>query len=377
MKELRQKKSKRNACRWMALCAVCMLFWAAGISVWAARTGNVRVNDVNVRTEAGSESNRVCKLPINTTVQIIDQTEGSDGKVWYSVSFTLDGAEKAGWIRSDMLTVSEEETPEASEGETSAGGSIEGYTIQEPEEAYEASDALTQTSIFVGEESFTAWQVDTERTGGRELYLVYAAKSDGDSGWFYYDPSEETFQREMGQFSGSGEEEPEGLIQALQKELTELKETSAMQLQIRLYIIIGLGALSVILLVLALIFGLKYRNAAYEYYDEDEDGDEPEEDEEDRGEDDFDDFYEAARRRQQIKEEDLADMKEEEPEEEAGEASMDELPEIDMSAVLEIEEEQKEEQQEEQAVEQEESSDAEDETDDFDIEILDWEDLGL
>lgn len=389
MKEVRQKKSNRNFCRWMAVCAVCMLFWAAGISAWAARTGNVRVNDVNVRSEASAESNRVCKLPINTTVNIVDQAEGSDGKVWYSVTFTLDGADKAGWIRSDMLTVSEEESPEeASEGAGAAAGQAGGYTIQEPEEAYEAGDALTQSSVSVGEESFTAWQVDSGLTGGRELYLVYASKADGDSGWFYYDPEEETFQRDMGQFSAGSDEEPEGLIQALQKELTELKESSEKQLSLRLYIIIGLAALCVILLILVIVFGVKYRNAAYEYYDDEEDDDtddaEIADDEEEivpsekkkgffrhreeEEDDDFDDFFEAVKKKQE----------EEDREELADEKLPDDLPEIDMSAVLEAEEELRHGQQENAKEEAEDVSGADsDGLDDFDIEILDWEDLGL
>ena len=395
MKELRQKKSNRNICRWMTVCAVCMLFWAAGISTWAARTGNVRVNDVNVRSEASAESNRVCKLPVNTTVNVVDQAEGSDGKLWYSVTFTLDGSDKAGWIRSDMLTVSEDESPEeGTEGEGSSAGQVGSYTIQEPEEAYAASDALTQSSVTAGEESCTAWQVDTGLTGGRELYLVYASKADGESGWYYYDPEEGTFQRDMGQFSGSSDEEPEGLIQALQKELTDLKESSAKQLSMRLYIIIGLAVLCVILLILVIVFGVKYRNAAYEYYDDEEDDSEEPDDgeyeEEDDEDDDFDDFYAAVRKKQEEgkheastfagHEEDIDEEPEEELAEDTDAEEEEALPEIDMSAVVEIEEEAKHVQQEGKNKGQngkEDSGTDEDGLDDFDIEILDWEDLGL
>lgn len=377
MKELRQKRNSRRLCKWAALCAACMLFLAMGLTGWAARTGNVRVNDVNVRSEASAESNRVCQLPINTTVNIVEETTDSDGKVWYSVTFTLDGAEKAGWIRSDMLNVSEDA---GSEGEVSAGTAAE-YTIQEPVESYNASDALTQTTLSVGESSFTAWQVNPELTGGQELYVVAAARADGSIGWFYYDPVDETFQKDMGQFAGSSEEEPEGLIEALQSELTGLKESSAKQLSMRMYIIIGLAVLCVILLVLVIVFGLKYRNAAYEYYDDDEDDDEDDdydEDGDDEEEDDFDDFFAAAKKKQA--DEDGYDKNdydiEDEAEEESDFEETDELPEIDMSAVLEIEEEAKKETEEEP--ENVPVSEAEEDgLDDFDIEILDWEDLGL
>jgi len=386
----------RKFYRWAAAFAAGLMLCVSGMTALAAQVGTVRINDVNVRTEASTESERVCKLPINTTVDVVDQTQGSDGNVWYSISFTYEGQAKTGWIRSDMLTVSEtEDTPQ--EAAQPSGG---GYTIQEPAESYPGSDALIQTAVQVGEESFTAWQVNSALTGGAELYLVYASKPDGSTGWCFYDPQEGTFQRDLGQFSGSVSEEPEGLITALQEELTGLKESSAKQLSQRLYIIIGLGALSAVLMILVIVFGVKYRNAEYEYYDddEDEDGEEEEEDtsdfeekpakrkglfsrhkDEDEDEpDDFDDFLAAVRKKQAEPEEDDfgdedfedEDFREESyEEEEKPDLSLTaNLPQIDMSAVLEVEEEAQKEHQEEEA---------EEELPDFDIEILDLDDLDL
>jgi len=199
---------------------------------------------------------------------------------------------------------------------------------------------LIQTAISVEGQSYTAWQVDPSLTGDQELYLVSAARADGSIGWFYYDPTEETFQRDLGQFSHSQNAEPEGLIAALQEELTKQQELSEEQLGMRLYIIIGLAVLCVIFLTLAIVFGLKYRNAAYEYYEEDDDEDD----------DDDDDFFTAVKKKQ--------------AESKAEEIAEEELPAIDMSAVLEVEEEVRKEKEDK-------------EPEDFDIEILDWEDLGL
>lgn len=397
MKEQRQKKNRLRFGTVAALCAACMLFLTMGMTGWAARTGNVRVDNVNIRSDASTESNRVCKLPINTTVNIIEEVTGSDGNVWYSITFTLDGAEKAGWIRSDMLTVSETEEPE---GEISTGGSTSAYTIQEPIESYQGSDALTQTTVTVGDQSYTAWQVNAELTGGQELYLVAAAKGDGSIGWFYYDPAEETFQRDLGQFAAGGEEEPEGLIEALQEELSTLKESSGKQLRTRLYVIIALAALCVILLVIAIIFILKYRNTEYEYYDEEPDGESEEDDEDDEDEEpvrkkrglfrrreeeeeadddeDFADFFAAAREKQSQE----ADAVEEKAIPPSGKKvfATEELPEIDMSAILAVEKEAGKVQQEMQEPVKTETPKTEEESDhldDFDIEIIDWQDLGL
>ena len=426
MKVLPQKRRSRRLYGLAAACAVCVMLMMYGITGRAAQTGTVRSDNVNVRTEANANSERVCKLSAGTQLSISDQTTGSDGQIWYSVTFTHEGAEKSGWIRSDMVNVSETEEPsqEGSPEEGAEGGavSIGGYSIQEPAETYPAADALSQTAISVGEQSFTAWVVDAGLTGGRELYLVWASDAGGNQGWFYYDPQDGTFQREMGQFSGSGSGEPEGMIESLQEELTFVKEENAKTLSQRLYIIIGLGALSGILLIIVIVLSVKLRNAEYEYYDDDEDEDEDDEDDdyeeeprkkrgglfrrraqEDEEEDeaeiegsDFDDLLVAVRKKwaeeeaqearardyyDDEEEDDEDDFYEEEEVEEEDLFSTKELPEIDMSAVLEIEEEASKEKQKKSpkskaakpvAEEKEEEAD-----DDLDIEILDFEDLGI
>lgn len=379
--------------RWAAVLAASLMLCVSGAPVFAAQVGTVRMDNVNVRSEASTNSDRVCKLPVNTQVDVTGQTQGSDGSLWYSISFTYEGSGKTGYIRSDMLTVSE--TPDAPE-ETEQPRS-DGYAIQEPAEPYPETGALTQTFIQAGEESFTAWQVDLELTGGTELYLVYASRPDGGAGWYFYDPQEGTFQRDLGQFS-KGESEPEGLIAALQGELTNLKESSAKALSLRLYVIVGLGALSLIFLILMIVFIIKYKNAAYEYYEEDEDDADAaaeEESVEEAGEkrrlfsgrkgkeedepDDFDDFLAAAKRKQAEPEQEESKNAGAEEEEDFSLTGI--LPQIDMSAILAAEEAARKESQEKFHQEdfQEPLLSEEDiaELEDFDIEILDLEDWDL
>ena len=423
MKKLPQKRRSGRFCRWAAVCAAGLMVLMWGITGQAARTGTVGAGNVNVRTEASTESDRVCKLPADTQVSVVDETTGSDGMVWYSVTFTHEGQEKSGWIRSDMLTVSETEEPAGGDGaEGGTGGgtvSAGGYSVQEPIETYPASDALSQTTLSVGEESFTAWVVDAGITGGRELYLVWASDAGGNQGWFYYDPQDGTFQREMGQFSGGGSGEPEGMIESLQGELTGLKEQTAKSLSQRLYVIIGLGVLSGILLILVVILSVKLRNSEYEYYDDEEEDEDNEEasyyeeepkkkkggffhrrsKEEEEEEDteiegsDFDDLLVAVKKKwaeEEAQEAHGSDALEEDEEEFLSEDTEEDeeqlfstkkLPKIDMSAVLEIEEEAAKEKQKKKSqskkpqVKEPESNLSED--DDLDIEILDFEDLGI
>lgn len=437
MKKLHKNLRSRKLYRWTAICVASFLIFMSGITSLAAQIGTVQSDNVNVRSEADASSSSVCKLPADTVVDVIGQNEGADGQIWYNVSFIYEETEQTGWIRGDMLAVSE------IEDSSEAGGASGGYSIVEPEEAYAGSDALTQTSLTMGDGSVTVWQVDSSLTGGQELYLVYASKADGSTGWFYYDPQENTFQRDMGQFSG-GAGESEGLIEALQNELTQRQEEHEKQLSQRLYIIIGLGVLSVILLVLVIIFAIKYRDAAYEYYDDDEDDDSEEDSDEIKGssksygDDGFDDFVKAVKKKwaepedddeyddedeydeeddeyeddeydgeeyddedyddeYDDEEEDVEDdeeieeeivrkkekrkekKKKEEKKKEVREEALEEdfsgiLPEIDMSAVLEVEKEAKKTKGKKKYVPEEDDQDSED---DFDIDILDLDDLDL
>ena len=403
MKKPLQKRRSYRFTRWAAVCVASAMLMLYGITGRAAQTGTVNNDNVNVRTQASAESDRVCKLSKDTELAIVDQTTGSDGNVWYSVTFTFEGEEKSGWIRSDMVTVSETEEPEGGEEGSASSASTGSYSIQEPAETYPASDVLSQTGLQIGEDIFTAWVVDAGVTGGRELYLVWASDEGGNQGWFYYDPQDRTFQREMGQFSGGGAGEPEGMIQSLQDELGRLKEESAASLSWRLYVIIGLSVLSVILLIIVIVLAIKLRGTEYEYYDEDEEEDDDEEDYEDYEEpkkkrgglfrrrvqeddddsekSDFDDLLIAVKKKWAEEEEreaygesyedeedfdeepeDYEEPMEEEPLEE------EELPEIDMSAVLEVEKE---------AVKESVPVEEEEDMDDFDIEILDLDDLDL
>ena len=386
----------------LVLCAACALFLAAGLNGRAARTGTVSVESARVRQEASTDAGIAGSLSSGDTVDIIDETE-SGGSTWYQISYTQDGEEVTGWLRSDLLTVAETEEPEETAEEPEEPAETEtpaaGYTIQEPSEA-PAANYLTQTTVQSGDTSYTAWQADADTA----LYLVWAAAPDGSTGWYWYDPAQNTFQQDLGQFSS------QGLVSALQNELTSLKESSADDLSLRLYIIIGLGVLSVILLVLVIVFAVKSRNVEYEYYDDDDDVDDDDNDteyddddgygeekkrkkgglfskrrkdlEEEDDEDDFDDFLAAVNRKRS--EGSGFDSGEEEDEAEEGEEKVDltltaNLPQIDMRGVEEGERkadgvagEKKAQKAEEKKLQKTEEDD-----EDFDIEILDFDDLDL
>lgn len=388
MKRLYRRRGVWEYMKGLALCAAFVLLLASGLGAKAARTGTISVESARVRAEASTEAGIAGSLASGDTVDIIGETE-SGGSTWYQVQYTQDGEQVTGWLRSDLLTVSgtedeQEEGTEAGETEgTEETGTASGaFTIQEPAESPSA-EYLTETTVQAGDTAFTAWQADTDAA----LYLVWAAAEDGTEGWYWYDPAQNTFQQDLGQFGS------QGLVAALQEELTTLKESSAKDLSLRLYIIIGLGVLSVILLVLVIVFAVKSRDVEYEYYDEDE----PEDDsagfgedrsrkkggffgkrkDEEEDEDDFDDFVEAVKRKRAAEEAGEegfeADTEQEEEEEELPDMTLTaNLPEIDMSAVDEVERKA-----EKTAEKTGKSQQEKEDEDDFDIEIFDLEDLEL
>ncbi len=253
---------KKNITKVLIGVFACMLL--LGQSVLAARTGSVNYAGTNVRGEASTSGEVVGNLDADVEVAVIDETTGTDGNTWYQVEFTYDGEETTGWMRSDLLTVTGEEDPEEEVTEESTA-SMGSYSIIEPEEDPVGKDNHEQVTIQVEGNLFTAWQVDTSLTDGAEIFLIYAQGSDGEKTWCYYDTEDESVQKDRGQYEGTSESD--GLIESLRTEVTTIQEETETALQLRLYVIIGLVALSVILLVVVIVLGVKLSQV--EYLDDD------------------------------------------------------------------------------------------------------------
>lgn len=76
--------------------------------------GTVKGTNVNVRKAAVSGS-VVGQVSTGAQVTVRKETTGSDGKIWYYISFKLNGATKKGWIRSDFVKKNETQTEAPSE----------------------------------------------------------------------------------------------------------------------------------------------------------------------------------------------------------------------------------------------------------------------
>lgn len=193
----------------------------------------VSASTINVRKGPSANEGVVEQLARDMQVIVSGQSDGSDGKVWYYVTFTgSDGTEKSGYIRSDLLSLGdlvpmpEEEIPEPQEVEP------------EPEESY-----------------------------NHDYELTHEQTSDGSYAWYLYDYT-----------SGTGIPYPVDQLMKVTRERSEEDAANAKTLVKQRIVIVVLIVLLVILIVAVVIMALKLRDVYYEDY-EDEDEEEEEEEE--------------------------------------------------------------------------------------------------
>ncbi|MCI8418441.1 MAG: SH3 domain-containing protein [Lachnospiraceae bacterium] len=68
-------------------------------------TATVIPTVANIRTYASPNGDVRSKLSAGTVVSLISEKTGDDGKKWYKISYSLNGATMEGYIRSDLLTL--------------------------------------------------------------------------------------------------------------------------------------------------------------------------------------------------------------------------------------------------------------------------------
>ncbi len=212
---------------------------AAGGSVTSA---TVTSGSVNVRSEASTDASVAGKATQGMEVTVTGETQGSDGKTWYAVSFESNGSTVTGYIRSDL---------------------VEAH-VAEPEPApEEPAPQETETP----EEQPAA---PTEEYG-----VVYEDDGTGTSYWYLHDNTMGTKYK------------VEDLLNAEKTNQSNMdameKTTSSMRL-----VIIIMAVVILVLIVVVTVFIIKLKNAYegadYDGYDDDDEDDEEEEDDEDEDE---------------------------------------------------------------------------------------------
>ena len=85
--------------------------------VTVIKKGTVTGNNVRVRKSPVTGA-VVCQLMKGDVLIVDGEKKGTDNYVWYNTSFTYDGAQKNGYIRSDFVKVTEETVEKEEEDKT-------------------------------------------------------------------------------------------------------------------------------------------------------------------------------------------------------------------------------------------------------------------
>lgn len=226
-------------------------------TVLDAQYAVVNAEAIKVRTAPSTAEAVVDRLTRNAQVVVTGEIDGNDGKKWYYVTFTgTGGAERTGYIRSDLLSlgdmvpIPEEVTPEPQETDT---------------------------------EPIEPMNYDYE--------LTYEQDEDGSYSWYLYDYTEgqNGYRQRLQQ-----------LLDAAQTQSDEMTADAKTLVKQRIAIVV-LILLAVILIVAIVIMALKLRDVYYEDY-EDEDEEEKEEQPSQRRRRTQEDEEDSAKRRRRAEE---------------------------------------------------------------------------
>lgn len=206
-----------------------------------------------VRAEASTDSSVVGSLSSGDEMDVVGETTGSDGYVWYQISGEKNGEAVNGYVRSDVVEVTETTQPE---------------TTEQP---------ATETPSEPASESAA--------TSTDEYSVSYADDGTGVSDWYLNDNINGTRYR-ISELLGAAQTN-ESNISVMEEQTGTLR-----MIIIILAVIIAL----LVVVVTVLIFKLRgaYEEEGYDedddYYGDEEDEDEDDEDDEDEEEDDEDEY---------------------------------------------------------------------------------------
>ncbi len=247
--------------------------YGSSVTAWATPASGVSVGDNVVVRQSAVDGAQIGSLTSGQAVTIEDETTGSDGYTWYQISFTSNGYGQVGWVRSDLLSTSDEslETEETgSEGTvtTTTGdeesvslvfetesGAITLTDIPEEELAL-VSDRFVETSLDFSEGTITALQLAepdelvADDASIVDFYYVYGSNEIGETGWYVYNVDDGTIQKSLlnMQYSISDTEEEESDAGTA----FEIDSLTRM-------LISALGVICLLLLILAIAFSVRYR----------------------------------------------------------------------------------------------------------------------
>lgn len=174
-----------------------------------AKKATVVNSNVRIRKGASTNHDVVATANRGMVVTVTGETNGSDGKKWYQVSFTYNDKEITGFIRSDLVTFENVPADVAESQITGEENPGEEQTPQETAPAEEPpQEEPAQTEQPAGKEftpmqgeelsyimpGFKLFKANDEDSGqsyeayiNGNYFILYGQRRDGETGWFLFD----------------------------------------------------------------------------------------------------------------------------------------------------------------------------------------------
>ncbi len=201
------------------------------------KTATITSDSVNVRQGAGTSYDSVGKVSKGETVTITGEATGTDNKTWYKITFGDNG--KEGFVRNDLLEVTEAAPVENTEGTEN----VEGGENTEAVEG-ENTEAVEEQQPVVD-----------QNQGDGKYSLMYITGDDGNGVWYLYD-NEGGYRVIVDELISAAQSAE--AVNKLRKQASNFKKFA-----------IALGVLAAILAAGVIVLVIKLRDSLY-YEDEDE-----------------------------------------------------------------------------------------------------------
>ncbi len=172
------KENKRNWIKHIfALLLFCIVLNVGMIS-FADGQGTVKVKSAAIRASADTKSEQIGSASQGKTVDIVGQTTGTDGKVWYQVYVD---ANKKGFIRGDLLDVKDASAINTIQGSASSSSASNSSTTATPVDAKKVTVKDNGRRIRSG----ASTNHDIVATVNKGMVLTVTGEAQGTDGKWY------------------------------------------------------------------------------------------------------------------------------------------------------------------------------------------------
>ncbi|MBO7096618.1 MAG: SH3 domain-containing protein, partial [Lachnospiraceae bacterium] len=150
--------------------------------VSANSTGKVTSTTANVRASASTSSEAIASLSKGDTVDIKSQTNGTDGYVWYEI--TVD-ATRTGYIRSDLVEITDGTTPAAGGTTTTTTTTTTPTANPEGVTIVETVSGTTTADVNVRADASTNSEIVAKAASGLTLSVTGTKLGTDGNTWYY------------------------------------------------------------------------------------------------------------------------------------------------------------------------------------------------